>query len=193
MMGDVMTSLREDHRRVPSRTEALGVARRLLADQGTRYQHVCRASDVAEHDLGVLFTPEDHRLLVAAAALHDIGYAPAIAHTGFHPVDGGNYLLAQGYPERLACLVAHHSHADLLAPDAATRQLLRPFERESTLLADALVYADMHSDPRGEPILPDQRIADIERRHPGPAARRRTIAQEGSVERVRAALASAGS
>ncbi len=182
----------KDQHMVPSRTEALDLSHRLLADQGTRYQHVRRASDVAQRDLAVLFTAEDHRLLVAAAAVHDIGYAPEIAHTGFHPVDGGHYLLRQGYSHRLAALVAHHSHADLLAPDASTRLLLQPFEREASLLADALAYADMHSDLSGEPILPERRISDIERRHPSPNARRRTAAQEGAVERVRAALARAG-
>ena len=136
---------------IPSRTEALELARQLLADQGNRYRHVRRASEVAERDLAVLFTAEDHRLLVAAAALHDIGYAPAIAHTGFHPVDGGLYLCAHGYSHRLANLVADHSHAELFAPDTATRQLLQPFAREAPMLADALAYADMHSDPNGEP------------------------------------------
>ena len=31
-------------------------------------------------------------LITAAAWLHDIGYSPAIAHTGFHPLDGARYL-----------------------------------------------------------------------------------------------------
>ena len=49
-------------------------------------------------------------LLIAAAYLHDIGYAPELEDTGFHPLDGARWLRAQGQ-ERLACLVAHHSGA----------------------------------------------------------------------------------
>jgi len=35
---------------------------------------------------------DDAELLQAAAMLHDIGYAPPIAVTGFHPLDGARYL-----------------------------------------------------------------------------------------------------
>ncbi|WP_435878530.1 HD domain-containing protein [Streptomyces halstedii] len=31
-------------------------------------------------------------LLVAAATLHDVGYAPQLAATGFHPLDGARFL-----------------------------------------------------------------------------------------------------
>jgi len=34
--------------------------------------------------------------LVAAAWLHDIGYAPELAETGFHPLDGARYLRRVG-------------------------------------------------------------------------------------------------
>ena len=49
-------------------------------------------------------------LLVAAAWLHDIGYAPTLAATVFHPLDGARHLRALGH-ERLARLVAYHSSA----------------------------------------------------------------------------------
>jgi putative nucleotidyltransferase with HDIG domain len=35
---------------------------------------------------------EDADLLVVAAWLHDIGYAPDVQDTGFHPLDGARYL-----------------------------------------------------------------------------------------------------
>jgi HD superfamily phosphodiesterase len=53
----------------------------------------------------------DQGLLVAAAWLHDVGYAPALRVTGMHSIDGARYLLRQGYPMRLAALVAHHTGA----------------------------------------------------------------------------------
>ena len=34
----------------------------------------------------------DADLLTAAALLHDIGYAPDLIDTGFHPLDGARYL-----------------------------------------------------------------------------------------------------
>jgi HD superfamily phosphodiesterase len=53
-----------------------------------------------------LFSGEDATLLLAAALLHDVGYAPDIAHTGFHPLDGAWYLREVGAPDRLTALVA---------------------------------------------------------------------------------------
>lgn len=52
---------------------------------------------------------DDGELLEAAAVLHDIGYAPDLAKTGFHPLDGARYLrdVAQA-DERIVRLVAHH-------------------------------------------------------------------------------------
>ena len=35
--------------------------------------------------------PEDADLLSAAAVLHDVGYAPRLAGTGFHPLDGARF------------------------------------------------------------------------------------------------------
>jgi HD superfamily phosphodiesterase len=43
-------------------------------------------------------------LLVAAAWLHDIGYAPGLRDTGFHPVDGARHLRAVGWPPAICNL-----------------------------------------------------------------------------------------
>ena len=40
-------------------------------------------------------------LLVAAAWLHDIGYASGLRNTGFHPLDGARYLRATGWDSAL--------------------------------------------------------------------------------------------
>ena len=37
-------------------------------------------------------------VLVSAARLHDIGYAPDVMATGFHPLDGVRYLAGLGAP-----------------------------------------------------------------------------------------------
>jgi putative nucleotidyltransferase with HDIG domain len=56
---------------------------------------------------------DEHAELVTAAAwLHDIGYAPATAATGFHPLDGARYLRDVCHADmRLCRLVANHSCA----------------------------------------------------------------------------------
>ena len=46
-----------------------------------------------------------------AAWWHDLGYSLALRDTGCHQIDGARYLMAEGYPDRLCALVAHHSAA----------------------------------------------------------------------------------
>src|SRR6476646_1657594 len=53
--------------------------------------------------------------LVASAWLHDIGYAPALRQTGFHPLDGATYLRQEGWPDDVCALVAHHSGSRFVA------------------------------------------------------------------------------
>jgi hypothetical protein len=130
-------------------------------------------------------------LLVAAATLHDIGYSQRIAHTGFHPLDGGVFLRAQGYPERLARLVANHSLAVLTADEHGIHDLVEQFPREEGLLADALAYADMHSAPDGRIIPVERRLADIARRHDDRVEGTRTGQLRAAMARVGAALLAA--
>jgi integrase len=54
---------------------------------------------------------EEGELLRAAAWLHDVGYTPSLAVTGFHPLDGARYLTTADVPDRLIGLVAFHSSA----------------------------------------------------------------------------------
>ena len=81
----------------------------LLSPLGDRWLHtkgvVARAQQI-----GGAFDEADRFLLIAAAYLHDIGYAPPLQKTGFHPLDGAYYLLSLGQ-NRLASLVAYHSEA----------------------------------------------------------------------------------
>jgi HD superfamily phosphodiesterase len=48
--------------------------------------------------------PQDAPLLVAATWLHDIGYAPELRDTGFHPLDGARYLRSIGRTEPICNL-----------------------------------------------------------------------------------------
>src|SRR5258708_37957327 len=81
----------------------------LLSSLGNRWLHVQGVVKRANH-VGKVLSEDDRAYLIAAAYLHDIGYAPSLKKTGFHPLDGANYLRSLGH-ERLASLVAHHSGA----------------------------------------------------------------------------------
>jgi hypothetical protein len=62
-------------------------AGQLLGPLGSRWLHTVAVADQAER-LALAFDARDADQLVAAAYLHDIGYAPALVITGFHPLDG---------------------------------------------------------------------------------------------------------
>jgi len=61
----------------------------------------------------------DADLIEAAAWLHDIGYAPSLATTGLHQLDGARYLRDARHADAMLCrLVAHHSCA-IIEPASA--------------------------------------------------------------------------
>jgi putative nucleotidyltransferase with HDIG domain len=128
-----------------------------------------------EHSLGVAkrarsLSPimgDDSELLEAAAVLHDVGYSPSIATTGFHPLDGARFLRDQeGADERVVRLVAHHSCALLEAEERGLRRELEgEFELERPELVDALLYCDMTTTPDGTPTTPAARLGEIVQRY----------------------------
>ncbi|MFF5054719.1 HDIG domain-containing metalloprotein [Micromonospora sp. NPDC000663] len=109
---------------------------------------------------------DDAELLTAAAWLHDIGYAPDVADTGFHALDGARWVRQQGFPDRIAALVAHHSCAVHEADERGLgHALASEFPREETAVSDALWYADMTTGPDGQDLTVDERLAEIRQRY----------------------------
>ncbi|WP_431041452.1 HD domain-containing protein [Streptomyces sp. P1-3] len=110
---------------------------------------------------------EEAALMEAAAVLHDVGYSPRIASTGFHPLDGARFLRDQeGMDERVVRLVAHHSCALLEAEERGLRdELESEFELERPSLVDALVFCDMTTTPDGAATTSDARVAEIVSRY----------------------------
>lgn len=106
-------------------------------------------------------------LLAAAAWLHDIGYAPDLIDTGFHPLDGARYLSDTSRADELLCrLVAHHSCAVMEAAQRGLdRTLLREFAPVGGELADALIYCDMTTGPDGRRLSVEQRVEEIRSRY----------------------------
>jgi hypothetical protein len=105
-------------------------------------------------------------VLIAAAWLHDIGYAHEVDVTGFHPLDGARYLERLGYPRQIVCLVAHHSGARYEAEERGFSVELAAFELEDSPIMDALVTADMTTGPDGTRLTYRERIAEVLARYP---------------------------
>ncbi|MEO3767692.1 HD domain-containing protein [Streptomyces sp. B5E4] len=109
---------------------------------------------------------EDAALLEAAAVLHDIGYSPDLAKTGFHPLDGARYLRdVANADERVVNLVAHHSCAWMEGDARGLRDELEEFPRERAHLNDALCFCDMNTTPDGTPTNPIDRVNEIAGRY----------------------------
>lgn len=112
----------------------------------------------------------DRDALIAAAWLHDIGYAPKLALTGFHPLDGARWLRSNGFDERVTRLVANHSCALLEADERGLREELeQAFPVETSSTADALIFCDMTTGPDGQTLDVEDRLAEIRTRY-GPDA-----------------------
>jgi hypothetical protein len=139
---------------------AAELAESLLPPLGNRWLHTQAVAERAREATPAV--PEgEHDLLVAAAWLHDIGYAPELRQTGFHPLDGARHLESLGAPRRLVCLVAHHSGAVYEAEQRGLVDELEPYEREDTPLLDALIFADMTTGPAGQRFDFDDRMDEI--------------------------------
>ncbi|WP_081902569.1 HD domain-containing protein [Lentzea aerocolonigenes] len=129
-----------------------------------RWAHVQGVSVRAEQSAR-LFDTDDREMLLAAALLHDIGYAPGVAHTGFHPYDGARYLKSIKASERLCALVAHHSCAYVEAELRGLSAELAGWRDEQTPVRDALWWADMTTTPEGKVTNVHDRIEEIQKRY----------------------------
>ncbi len=150
------------------------VSRRLLQPLGARWRHTKGVVKRAQVVGGVLELGEAD-VLIAAAFLHDIGYAPELAQTGFHPVDGAGFVRTCGY-ERLAGLVAYHSASEAEAGERRLLSVLSGFEDEGSLLSRALTYCDLTADREGRRVEPSARIAEVRDRYSPEAPEARALA-----------------
>src|SRR3954470_12115824 len=176
--------------------DAHDLAQTLLSGQPERWRHTIGVVRRAEDLVETLDEPLDADDLIAAAWLHDIGYAEPLRDTGFHPLDGARHLERLGWPKRLPALVAHHSDACSVAAVRGLDDELAAYPREVSPVADALTYADQTVGPAGRRMTFDQRIADMLRRHgpdsPNAAAHGiREPTLRATVERVERRLATA--
>lgn len=151
--------LQEDTKDDSLVTWAAEQAAPLLAPLGNRWRHVQGVVQRA-YSIGGIFGDNDRCCLIAAAYVHDIGYAPSLRNTGFHPLDGAYYLESSGH-ERVISLVAYHSEAQIEAHLRGLSSELARFPREQSAVADALTYCDLTTNAVGQHVTFEERIADI--------------------------------
>jgi hypothetical protein len=135
----------------------------LVAELPRRWRHVRSVARRARWTAKQLSLSED---LVAAAWLHDIGYAPELVETGFHPLDGARYLRRIGVDSQVVSLVAYHSCAEIEAEVRGLGgALASEFRPGDALLSDALLYCDMTTGPSGDYVRPADRLVEIRGRY----------------------------
>lgn len=144
--------------------DAAKLARTMLAEAlPRRWRHVRSVARRARWAAGKLSLSDD---LVTAAWLHDIGYAPELVETGFHPLDGARYLRQLEIDEQVVSLVAHHSCARIEAEVRGLgAALAAEFPPGDPLLADALLFCDMTTGPDGDYVRPADRLVEIRGRY----------------------------
>ncbi|MBO3735513.1 HD domain-containing protein [Glycomyces niveus] len=130
-----------------------------------RWSHVQAVGKKALRIGPIILSDTDADTLAIAAVLHDIGYAPSIADTGFHPLDGARWLKRQGWDDRIVNLVANHSCACLEADERDLRADIEKFPDEKTLTTEALLYCDMTTGPDGQDFEIEERLSEIESRY----------------------------
>jgi hypothetical protein len=111
-----------------------------------------------------MLSEPERRFLVAAAYLHDVGYAPSLRRTGLHQLDGAHYVRSLGQ-ERLASLIAHYSESRFELQLRGFRHELDLYKRKKSWTADALTYCDLTTGPLGQPMTLEERIAEVEQRY----------------------------
>lgn len=171
----------DDERMSPD--EAAGLARSLLVSVDDRWPHTVGVVRQAERFRAKL-TAEQAEMVVVAAYLHDVGYAPSLVSTGFHALDGARFVRSLGYPH-LAALVANHTGARFEAEERGLVEELEGHIEPDQVLLSALTYCDLTTSPHGEEVDAAVRIDEIlSRYHAGHAVHR-------AVERSRPSLLAA--
>lgn len=160
-----------------------------------RWLHVQAVAAKADRIVAML--EPDGPLLAAAAWLHDIGYSPALADSGFHPLDAADFLRTAGMNGPLAALVANHTGATYEAAERGLSRELAPYPDEVNAVRDALWACDLTTGSDGDPVALAQRLTEITARY-GPdhlVTRAITAARpelDAAVKRTRLRLDRAG-
>ncbi len=173
------------------------VAESLLCCTGRRWRHVQGVAAAADRLATKLGLGAEGEAVRVAAWLHDIGYAPSLVATGFHPVDGARFLRAQGTPELVVSLVAHHSGAAFEAEQRGLSDELAEFVAPPAALLDVVTYADLTTSPDGAAVTVARRLSEILARYAEDSAVHRAVVESSplllaAADRVEERLALSG-
>src|SRR6476646_9196098 len=144
--------------------EARDLVARILEEDPRRLQH-CAGVAARAQALITTVPPSAAETLLAAEWLHDIGYAPQLRDSGFHPLDGAVYLRREGWPAPVCDLVAHHSGSRFVARIRGFDDRLREYGFVEDASSDALTVADNTTAPDGGVMMLDERLRDKLKRH----------------------------
>ncbi|MCW2628202.1 HD domain-containing protein [Mycobacterium sp.] len=136
------------------------VAEFRLAPLSKRLAHV-RGAAAAAQQLVTRMDLLEADSLVAAAWLHDVGYAPSVRSTGCHPIDGAVFVRSEGFPAAVVSLVAYHTGAVFEARERGLSDALAEVPEPSALLLDVLTCADMTIGPDGSSVGAEDRVSEI--------------------------------
>ncbi|WP_100514280.1 HD domain-containing protein [Mycobacteroides abscessus] len=174
-------------------------AQQLLATQlPRRWAHTCAV--VGEADKlcrGLGMNVSDCEAVVAAAWVHDCGYAPTLVRTRLHPVDGADYLTRQGFPEEVVALVAYHTGAAWEARERGLAEELARYRPPCRALLNVLSCADLSAGPSGELVSPRSRVEEVLQRYGPHDPVHRALCSSGPIlisaaEQVLAAVVNGG-
>jgi len=147
-----------------SAAQGRNLAEACIGSAGDRWLHVQGVAELAmqlrDKDLGL------SDAVVAAAWLHDVGYAPDLVDTGLHPIDGARWLRRRGVPEGIVALVAYHSAAWFEAEERGLIAELAEFPEPDPDQLDMLTLVDMAVGPTGERVSVESRLDEILARYP---------------------------
>jgi hypothetical protein len=139
------------------------VAAEYLSGLGQRWDHVRVVGELAEALAYDGLLGDD---VVAAAWLHDLGYAEELQLTGLHPLDGARFLVNEGAPVEVVALVAHHTGAAYEAEERGLAAELNLMPTAGSVELDVLTLLDLVTAPDGKIVHPEDRIAEILDRYP---------------------------
>ena len=162
---------------------AEAVAFDLLADSlSRRCAHTVGVAAAADRFARTL-APHCAERVVAAAWLHDIGYAPDLV-ASFHPIDGAAYV-ARSHSSVLSDvvgLIAHHTGAAFEAAERGLENELAryrfPVDVEELALLNA---ADLCTSPDGVFVDPQARLTEVLDRYPPDNPVHRAVAKSCSI------------
>lgn len=140
--------------------QAQWLAQQHLVDVPQRWAHVQGVAATASEVAPVLDLQRADEI-IAAAWLHDVGYSPDLATTGFHPVDGARFARDAGMPDLVVRLIAFHTGSQFEAQQRGLMAELHEFTPPPGEVLDVVTFADMTTSPKGTPIEARDRVAEI--------------------------------